>query len=74
MGLTAQRLGQLGLIDEVLEEPLGGAHRDPVAMSESLKEALTRHLAALEEVSRDELRALRGEKIAAFGVYSETPS
>ena len=74
MGLTAQRLAQLGLIDEVLEEPLGGAHRDPAVMSESLKEALMRHLAALEEVSRDELRALSGEKIAAFGVYSEMPS
>jgi acetyl-CoA carboxylase carboxyl transferase subunit alpha len=74
MGLTAHRLAQLGLIDEVLEEPLGGAHRDPAQMSEHLKEALMRHLAALEEVSREELRALRGAKIAAFGVYSETAS
>ena len=74
MGLTAHRLAQLGLIDEVLEEPLGGAHRDPAQMSEHLKEALMRHLAALEEVSREELRALRGAKIAAFGVYSESPS
>jgi acetyl-CoA carboxylase carboxyl transferase subunit alpha len=74
MGLTAHRLAQLGLIDEVLEEPLGGAHRDPAQMSESLKEALMRHLAALEEVSREELREARGAKIAAFGVYSETPS
>ena len=74
MGLTAQRLAQLGLIDEVLEEPLGGAHRDPAQMSENLKAALMRHLAALEEASREELRAARGAKIAAFGVYSETPS
>jgi acetyl-CoA carboxylase carboxyl transferase subunit alpha len=74
MGLTAQRLAQFGLIDEVLEEPLGGAHRDPAQMSENLKAALMRHLAALEEVSREELRAARGAKIAAFGVYSETPS
>jgi acetyl-CoA carboxylase carboxyl transferase subunit alpha len=74
MGLTAQRLAQLGLIDEVLEEPLGGAHRDPAQMSEHLKAALVRHLATLEEVSREELRAARGAKIAAFGVYSESPS
>jgi acetyl-CoA carboxylase carboxyl transferase subunit alpha len=74
MGLTAHRLAQLGLIDEVLEEPLGGAHRDPAQMAENLKAALMRHLAALEEVSREELRAARGAKIAAFGVYSETPS
>jgi acetyl-CoA carboxylase carboxyl transferase subunit alpha len=74
MGLTAQRLAQLGLIDEVLEEPLGGAHRDPAQMSEHLKAALMRHLATLEEVSREELRAVRSAKIAAFGVYSETSS
>jgi acetyl-CoA carboxylase carboxyl transferase subunit alpha len=74
MGLTAQRLAQLGLIDEVLEEPLGGAHRDPVMMSERLKEALMRHLASLDEVSREDLRDLRSAKIAAFGVYSESPS
>jgi len=74
MGLTAQRLAQFGLIDEVLEEPLGGAHRDPAQMSEHLKAALMRHLATLDEVSREELRAARGAKIAAFGVYSETSS
>jgi acetyl-CoA carboxylase carboxyl transferase subunit alpha len=74
MGLTAERLAQFGLIDEVLEEPLGGAHRDPAQMSEHLKDALVRHLATLEEVSREELRAARGAKIASFGVYSETPS
>jgi acetyl-CoA carboxylase carboxyl transferase subunit alpha len=74
MGLTAQRLAQLGLIDEVLEEPLGGAHRDPAQMSENLKAALMRHLATLEEMNPEDLRAARGAKIAAFGVYSETPS
>jgi acetyl-CoA carboxylase carboxyl transferase subunit alpha len=74
MGLTAPRLAQLGLIDEVLEEPLGGAHRDPAAMSENLKAALMRHLATLEEMSPEDLRAARGAKIAAFGVYSETPA
>ena len=74
MGLTAHRLAQLGLIDEVLEEPLGGAHRNPAQMSEHLKAALMRHLATLDEMTREELRAARGAKIAAFGVYSETPS
>src|ERR1700691_1495288 len=58
MGLTAQRLAQLGLIDEVLEEPLGGAHRDPAQMSEHLKAALMRHLATLDEMTREELRAV----------------
>ncbi len=40
MGITAERLDKLGLVDEVLREPLGGAHRDPQAMADSLKEAL----------------------------------
>jgi acetyl-CoA carboxylase carboxyl transferase subunit alpha len=72
MGLTAHRLGQLGLIDQVLEEPLGGAHRDPAQMSETLKAALLRYLAELEKMGSEELRAARGAKIAAFGVYSQS--
>jgi acetyl-CoA carboxylase carboxyl transferase subunit alpha len=71
LGLTAQRLRQLGLVDEVLEEPLGGAHRDPAAMSATLKEALVRHLDALEGLPTDVLRAQRSEKIASFGVFNE---
>jgi acetyl-CoA carboxylase carboxyl transferase subunit alpha len=72
MGLTAQRLSQLGLVDEVIEEPLGGAHRDPAAMSASLKTALLKHLDALESIPRDELRAARSRRIASFGVFSES--
>jgi acetyl-CoA carboxylase carboxyl transferase subunit alpha len=71
MGLTAQRLEQLGLIDQVLEEPLGGAHRDPVKMAEDLKAALLRYLGELESIGSEELRAERSAKIASFGVYSE---
>jgi len=71
LGITAARLKQLGLIDELLEEPLGGAHRDPVATAASLKEAVIRHLDELEQFSKDELIARRAEKIAGFGVYSE---
>ena len=44
LGLTAERLHRLALIDEMLEEPLGGAHRDPQAMAASLKAAIQRHL------------------------------
>src|SRR5882672_12265880 len=59
MGLTAQRLSQLGLVDEVIEEPLGGAHRDHLLVSERLKSALIRHLSSLEKLPPDELRAQR---------------
>ena len=71
LNLTADRLSKLELVDEVIEEPLGGAHRDPVAMSASLKAALLKHLEALESIPRDELRAARARRIASFGVYSE---
>jgi acetyl-CoA carboxylase carboxyl transferase subunit alpha len=72
MGLTAQRLSQLGLVDEVIEEPLGGAHRDHALISERLKSAILRHLNALEKLPPDELRAQRQAKIASFGIYSES--
>src|ERR1700742_3281982 len=71
LGITAGRLKQLGLIDELLEEPLGGAHRDPVATAASLKEAVIRHLDELEQYSTEELIARRTEKIAGFGEFSE---
>jgi acetyl-CoA carboxylase carboxyl transferase subunit alpha len=74
LGLTAARLYQLGLIDEVLEEPLGGAHRDPAAMSATLKAALARHVEDLVKLSVDTLRAERTARIAAFGVYTEDQS
>ncbi|HEV7138031.1 MAG TPA: acetyl-CoA carboxylase carboxyltransferase subunit alpha [Steroidobacteraceae bacterium] len=72
LNLTADRLAKLGLLDEVIEEPLGGAHRDPAAMAASLKAALLKHLDALESIPRDELRAARASRIASFGVYSES--
>src|SRR5271163_2660720 len=59
MNLTAERLSSLGLVDEVLREPLGGAHRDPAAMAVTLKEALLRNLAALEALSPEQRAAQR---------------
>jgi acetyl-CoA carboxylase carboxyl transferase subunit alpha len=73
MNLTAGRLSDLGLIDEVLNEPLGGAHRDPAAVCATLREALLRHLDGLERLGVDSLLEQRAQRIAAFGVYSETP-
>jgi acetyl-CoA carboxylase carboxyl transferase subunit alpha len=71
LGITAERLHQLGLIDELLPEPLGGAHRDPAAMSVTLKAAIIRHLDELEVFPLDTLRTKRSQKIASFGVYTE---
>jgi acetyl-CoA carboxylase carboxyl transferase subunit alpha len=72
MGLTAQRLSQLGLVDEVIEEPLGGAHRNSALTAERLKAAILRHLTVLEKLPPEELRAQRQAKIASFGVFSES--
>jgi acetyl-CoA carboxylase carboxyl transferase subunit alpha len=72
MGLTADRLEQLGLVDEILPEPLGGAHRDHVAVCATLKEALIRHLDELGAIPIEQLREARAARIASFGVYSET--
>ncbi|HEY6482379.1 MAG TPA: acetyl-CoA carboxylase carboxyltransferase subunit alpha [Steroidobacteraceae bacterium] len=72
LNLTADRLNKLGLLDELIEEPVGGAHRDAAETAQRLKAALVRHLDQLEALPRDELRAARAAKIASFGVYSES--
>jgi acetyl-CoA carboxylase carboxyl transferase subunit alpha len=72
LNLTAERLQKLGLVDEVIEEPLGGAHRDPAATAASLKAAVIRHFDELTAVPVDQLRAARSAKIAGFGVFQET--
>jgi acetyl-CoA carboxylase carboxyl transferase subunit alpha len=70
MGITAERLMRLGLVDEVLKEPLGGAHRDPQAMAESLKEALARHLGEVAAWPEDELVERRYARLRAQGVFT----
>jgi acetyl-CoA carboxylase carboxyl transferase subunit alpha len=69
MGITAERLDKLGLVDEVLKEPLGGAHRDPQAMADSLKDALVRHLAQVASGPEEELLTRRYGRIRAQGVF-----
>jgi acetyl-CoA carboxylase carboxyl transferase subunit alpha len=72
LNLTADRLNKLGLVDEVIEEPLGGAHRDAAATAARLKAAVVKHLEELEAIPREELKVARAKKIASFGVYSES--
>jgi len=69
--LTAPDLLRLGAIDEVVKEPLGGAHRDPEAMAATLREAIERHLRELEAIPIDELLALRYQKFRKMGVFYE---
>lgn len=72
LNLTAVRLKELGLVDEVLKEPLGGAHRDPTAMAQALGEAVERTLRELEALPPESLLERRDARLAAFGVYSES--
>ncbi len=72
MGLTAESLQELGLVDAVLPEPLGGAHRNHEAMGATLKSALLHHLDALSQLSVPELLARRAERLASFGVFAES--
>jgi acetyl-CoA carboxylase carboxyl transferase subunit alpha len=72
MGITADRLSALKLVDEVLTEPLGGAHRDPEVMAQTLRSALLRHLNSLCSLPTARLVAERGQRLAAFGVYTES--
>jgi acetyl-CoA carboxylase carboxyl transferase subunit alpha len=69
MGITAERLQKLGLIDEVIAEPLGGAHRNPDLMCEAIKNALVAAIGELMALPVDELIERRREKLTGFGVY-----
>ncbi len=71
MWITADRLRRLRLVDEVVREPLGGAHRDAQSMAEALKTALSHHLAEVEALPVGELLERRHARLRAFGVYGQ---
>ncbi|MBZ5756818.1 acetyl-CoA carboxylase carboxyltransferase subunit alpha [Pseudomonas sp. S5(2021)] len=68
MGVTAERLKDLGIVDKVINEPLGGAHRNPAAMAESVREELTRQLDMLKSLDTDKLLARRYERLMSYGI------
>lgn len=70
--LTAMDLKGLNLIDEVVPEPMGGAHRDWDTAAENLKQALVRNLAELKKMSPKELMATRHEKYRRLGLFTES--
>jgi len=71
MGVSAERIAKLGVVDEVVKEPLGGAHRDPQTMADSLKDTLLRHLRELQSMPIDELMVAREKRLRVYGVFSE---
>ena len=71
MGITAERLRGLGLVDEVIPEPLGGAHRAPQAMAETLQNAIVATLGNLDSVDMDEVLARRKQRVESVGRFRE---
>ncbi|MBF9173344.1 acetyl-CoA carboxylase carboxyltransferase subunit alpha [Xanthomonas campestris pv. campestris] len=69
LGLTAKRLKGLGLVDKVIREPTGGAHRNPEQMGKRLKAVLLNELDALEKVPVDALMPQRYERLRSYGAY-----
>lgn len=71
MRITADSLNNFELVDEVLPEPLGGAHRNPIVTAEMIRNALVKHLEDLDRLDLDQLLEERHRRLAGFGDYKE---
>lgn len=71
MRITAESLSGFGLVDEVLPEPLGAAHRDPSATADVIRNALLKYLTDLDQLDIDELLEQRQRRLDGFGQYKE---
>jgi acetyl-CoA carboxylase carboxyl transferase subunit alpha len=69
--LNAKDLLELGLIDDVIKEPLGGAHHDPDVTAEAVKAAIKKYINEIQPLSPDKLVKMRYEKFRAMGVFEE---
>ena len=72
LGITADRLKGLGLVDVIVSEPLGGAHRDIETTMQSLRQALKTELAAVQKKTTEKLLAARYERLMGYGKFKET--
>ncbi|HVG04828.1 MAG TPA: carboxyl transferase domain-containing protein, partial [Burkholderiaceae bacterium] len=72
LGLTAHRLKALGVIDKIIAEPLGGAHRDPTQMAVMLKRALADSLRQFQGMKTKDLLAARHARLLAYGKFKST--
>jgi acetyl-CoA carboxylase carboxyl transferase subunit alpha len=71
LAITATRLKALGVIDKVIPEPLGGAHRDPAEAAKALKKAIQDSLRSLQDLSTDALLERRQERWVNYGKFKE---
>ncbi|MFM8737856.1 MAG: acetyl-CoA carboxylase carboxyltransferase subunit alpha, partial [Betaproteobacteria bacterium] len=72
LGITAHRLKALGLVDKIVSEPVGGAHRDPKAMAVSVKRALSDALRQVADLKPKELLQRRHERLKSYGRFVDT--
>lgn len=71
LGITADRLKKLGLVDLIVSEPVGGAHRDPIEIMDNVKAVLKKELIKLKKLSIDTLLLDRYQKLMSFGQVEE---
>jgi len=71
LGITAERLKGLGLVDEVIPEPLGGAHKGPEEVAERIAECIGRQLDELEPLSSDQLLEARYQRLLSYGEFQD---
>ena len=72
LGLTAHRLKALGLIDKIIKDPLGGAHRDPKTVMAMMRRALADSLRQFQTMPTDKLLERRFERLMSYGKFKET--
>jgi acetyl-CoA carboxylase carboxyl transferase subunit alpha len=71
LGITSDRLKSLGLVDEIIPEPLGGAHKDPVEVAKRISDCLEKQLAELEKKTTDQLVEDRFRRLLSYGEFQD---
>ena len=71
LGITSDRLLELGLVDEVINEPMSGAHRDLAVTSENMRASLSENLGRLSKMNTQDLLEARFERLTSYGVYKD---
>ena len=72
--ITAENLREFGVVDQIIPEPLGGAHHDPVKTASDLKDTILKYIRELSSLSREELTEQRYNKFRKIGAFLETPA
>ena len=71
LGITSSRLKSLGLIDEIIKEPLGGAHRAPEDVARGISRCIERQLGELDQITREQLLESRYQRLMSYGEFQE---